>query len=73
MPSKSTEALERKAARRKERREAANPPRPIVRQPHHGKGHPAYRNQLPRQPEMSKAELRGMLEAAMAETARQCQ
>lgn len=66
---RSIESIQLKAAKRKAKREAARP-KPILRLPSQTKTHPAYRNQLPKIPEMTKAELRGMLAAALAETAR---
>ncbi|MGY3609906.1 MULTISPECIES: GcrA family cell cycle regulator [unclassified Bradyrhizobium] len=62
--------LKRKYARRNEkRREAAAAVNPIVRIGVTSRTHPSYRNQLPRLPEMSKAELRAMLAQAVRNTA----
>lgn len=70
MPAKSPGALENKKARRKERRKAALSAKRIKITK---SDLPAYkiaaRRMLGRAPEMSKAELRGMLAAAVARTA----
>jgi len=67
MPCKSPEAIQRKAERKKERRQAAKPKLPPSDLPSYKI---AARRMLPRLPEMSKAELRDMLVQAFANTAK---
>jgi len=69
MPCKSPEAIQRKAQRKKERRQAAKPKIKLQTS-----DLPQYkiaaRHMLPRLPEMSKAELRDMLAQAFSNTAK---
>lgn len=70
MPAKSPEALQRKAAKRKAKKTAARIEKRFKFNPHAvRKGSPSYRRQLPKIPEMRKADLRAMLAAAVKETA----
>lgn len=71
MPSKSPEALQRKAAKRKAKKTAARIEKRFKFNPRAvRKGSAAYRRMLPKMPDMRKADLRAMLAAAVIETGR---